>query len=140
MRQQRRSSASGRRQTGQTDRPSRSNLAESKQAAGVNQNQHCSQLQSLLLVCGTSQPAPWGAVLVLPSFTWHWSGERASPIDLARSATSGLGERCQSSRQPSHLQSCTLALKCIQPPAKLTWVLHWGSQKGDVQENQELGV
>lgn len=66
MRQLRRSSASGRRQTGQTDRLSRSSLAESKQAAAVNRSQQGRQLQSLLLVCSVSQAAPRGAAPVFP--------------------------------------------------------------------------
>lgn len=103
MRQLRRSSVSGRRQTGQTDRLSRSNLLESKQAeekpAAVNQNQQCSQLQSLLPVCGASQTSPWGAALVLPSSMRHRSSKLALPADLARSVTAGLGEGCWSARQ-----------------------------------------
>lgn len=87
MRQLRRSSASGRRQTGQTDRLSRSSLADSKQAAAVNRSQQGSQLQSLLLVCGASQAAPRGAARVFPPSMQHCGGKLASPSDLARSVT-----------------------------------------------------
>lgn len=78
MRQLRRSSAPGRRQTGQTDRLSRSNLAESERPAAVNQKQQGRQLQSWLPVCGTSQIPHHGELLLcshLPCITgaasWH---------------------------------------------------------------------